>query len=120
MLDEGMAQYSALVTLGDLLGPGAAQEMRRHGDSASPVEASASTYFALVSAGLDRPLSQLPNEWNSRNVVNSKGPFVVDLLARTIGREQFRHILREFLETHAFKKVTWDEFVEAFVSATGG
>jgi hypothetical protein len=66
MLDEGMAQYSALVTLEQLEGPGAAKQLRLHGDPASPVEESASTYFDLAAASLDHPLSELPNEWNSR------------------------------------------------------
>jgi hypothetical protein len=120
MLDEGMAQYSALVALEELEGPRASERVRRHGDPASPVESSASTYFALAAAGLDHPLSQLPNEWNSRNLVNSKGPLVVDLLARTIGRGRFREILRSFLKEHAFSKVTWEQFTEAFSFGTQG
>jgi len=115
-----MAQYSALVALEQLEGAGAAQQLRRQGDPASPVEYSASTYFALVAAGLDQPLSELPSEWNSRNLVNSKGPLVVDLLARTIGRERFREILRRFTKDHAFGAVTWEQFVEAFNSGTQG
>jgi len=120
MLDEGMAQYSALVALEELEGPRSAERVRRHGDPASPVESSASTYFALAAAGLDHPLSRLPNEWNSRNLVNSKAPLIVDLLARTIGRDRFREILHRFLKEHAFSKVTWEQFVEAFSSGTHG
>jgi len=120
MLDEGMAQYSALVALEQLEGAGAAQQLRRQGDPASPMEYSASTYFALVAAGLDRPLSELPSEWNSRNLAESKGPFVMSLLAQTVGQERFREILRRFTIDHAFGAVTWEQFVEAFNSGTQG
>ena len=114
MLDEGMAQYSALISLEHLEGSTAAEQMRRRGDPASPIEHSASTYFALAAGGLDSPLSRLPAEWNSRNLASSKGPLVVDLLARTLGRDRFREILRHFTSRHAFTSVTWDQFVEAF------
>ena len=120
MLDEGMAQYSALMVLEHLVGPQAAERLRRHGDPAGPIEMSASTYFALIAAGLDHPLSQLPNDWNSRNVVNTKGPLVVDLLARTVGRDRFRRIVQQFLKEHAFSKVTWEQFAEAFNVGTQG
>jgi hypothetical protein len=120
MLDEGMAQYSALVALEQLEGPGAAQQLRLHGDPASPVEESASTYFALVAAGLDHPLSQLPNDWNSRNLANSKGPIVMSLLGRSIGQARFREILHRFTKDHAFEAVTWEQFVEAFNAGTQG
>jgi hypothetical protein len=120
MLDEGMAQYSALIALEHLEGPRAAEQLRRHGDPASPIEHSASTYFALAAGGLDHPLSRLPAEWNSRNLASSKGPLVMDLLARTIGQDRFRAILRRFTSRHAFTSVTWDQFVEAFDEGTAG
>jgi hypothetical protein len=120
MLDEGMAQYSALFTLEQLEGPGAAKQLRLHGDPASPVEESASTYFALAAASLDHPLSELPNEWNSRNLANSKGPIVMSLLARSIGQARFREILHRFTKDHAFEAVDWEQFVEAFNAGTQG
>jgi len=120
MLDEGMAQYSALVALEALTGAQMAERFRQHGDPASPIEASASTYFALTAAELDYPLSQLPNSWNSRNLANSKAPFVVDLLSRTVGPERFREILQKYLKEHAFQKTSWEQFAEAFDSGTQG
>lgn len=120
MLDEGMAQYSALVALEALEGSHAAQQLRRHGDPASPVEHSSTTYFSLTAAGLDHPLSQLPAEWNSRNLASSKGPLVMDLLAQTISRDRFREILRGITQRHAFHNITWDQFVDAFDGGTDG
>jgi hypothetical protein len=76
VLGEGMAQYGSLVALEALAGSQAAERLRRHGDPASPIEHSASTYFALAAAGLDHPLSSLPPDWNSRNLAESKTPLV--------------------------------------------
>ena len=120
MLDEGMAQYSALLAVEALEGPKAAENFRRHGDPASPVELSASTYFALVAGGLDHPLASLPGDWNSRQLAYTKGLLVMDLLARTIGRDRFRTILHEFTSRNAFTRITWDQFIDALDSGTAG
>jgi hypothetical protein len=120
MMDEGMADYSAMIALEALEGPAAAERLRRHGDPASPIEQSASTYCALAAGGLDRPLADLPNDWGSKNLASTKGVMVMDLLARTIGRDRFREILHAFIRQFAFQKATWDQLVEAFDQGTGG
>jgi hypothetical protein len=120
MLDEGMAQYSALIALEDLFGAKVAEQFRRHGDPASPIEQSASAYFAMAAGGLDHPLATLPSEWNSRNLADSKGPMVMAMLAQQIGRERFRTILQRFTREHAFRRVTWKQFADAFDQGTNG
>jgi hypothetical protein len=120
MMDEGMADYSAMIALEALLGPAATARLRRHGDAASPLEQSVSTYGALAAGGLDRPLSELANDWSSKNLASTKGAMVMDLLARTIGRERFREILHAFMRRFALQKATWDELALAFDQGTGG
>jgi len=120
MMDEGMADYSAMIALEALEGPAAAERLRRHGDPSSPIEQGASTYAALAAGGLDHPLADLPNDWRSKNLASTKGVMVMDLLARTVGRERFREILHAFIRRFAFQKATWDQLVEAFDQGTGG
>lgn len=120
VLDEGMAQYSALISLEALRGPVAARDFRRHGDPASPLDVSASTWFALAEAGLDHPLANLPAEWNSRQLASTKFPLVMDLLARTVGRERFRAALHDLTRRHAFGSITWDDFAAAFDGSGAG
>jgi tetratricopeptide (TPR) repeat protein len=63
--------------------------------------------------GKDHALGELPNDNWSHELADSKGFLVLDLLSRTIGREQFRRVLHAVTRDYAFRSVTWDEFLRA-------
>lgn len=120
MLDEAMAQYGSMRVVETIEGEDMAERYRRSGYPGYYPEYSGVGYLKNVAAGRDRALSDLPSTGgSSRQISGSKGAFVLDLLSRTIRRENFRAILEKFTRQHAFKRVTWEEFLEAIELGAG-
>lgn len=119
MLGEGMAQYGSLRVVETLEGAAAAEEYRRTGYPDYSADQSGRGYLRLTAAGYDHRLSDLPGSSLSHLLANNKGFLAFDLLSRTIGRERFRLILRDFTRQHAFKLITWDEFLQAIEKGAG-
>jgi len=117
MLNEAMAQYGSLRVVETLEGAAAAERYRRTGYTGFEGY-SALGYLKVLAAGGDFPLSNIPNN-ASRTLADGKGFQVLDLLSRTVGRDNFRRILREFTERHAYQSVTWDEFLQAIERGAG-
>ncbi len=117
MLSEAMAQYGALRVVETVEGAEAAEKFRRTGGYNS--DQSGFGYLRYAAAGFDNRLSDSPGEFLSHQIANSKGFLVYDLLSRTIGRERFSRILRDFTRQNAFKLVTWDEFLRAIEKGAG-
>jgi hypothetical protein len=113
MLDEGMAQYGSLSTVEALEGSAAAEVYRRTGATFYDPNQSADGYFKMAEAGLDFPLDSLPDRLLSHELADAKGFLVLDLLARTVGRDRFHEALRSITLTNAFGTVTWDQFLNA-------
>jgi hypothetical protein len=118
MMDEAMAQYGSLRVVETLAGASAAEQYRRTGYPGYYAEQSGFGYLKVLAAGKDFPLSSIPND-ASRSLADGKGFQVWDLLSRTLGREQFRRILREFTKQYAFQRVTWEEFWHAIERGAG-
>ncbi|HKQ78125.1 MAG TPA: DUF4440 domain-containing protein [Blastocatellia bacterium] len=118
MLDEAMAQYGSLRVVETLEGTDAAERYRRTGYPGYVPAQSGLGYLKVLAAGRDFPLSNIPDN-ASRSLADGKGFQVWDLLSRTLGRENFRRVLREFTERHAYQRVTWDEFLRAVERGAG-
>jgi Peptidase family M1 domain len=112
MLDEAMAQYGSLRVVETLEGADAAERYRRTGYPGYIDAQSGLGYLKVLAAGRDFPLSNIPNN-ASRSLADGKGFQVWDMLSRTVGRDNFRRVLRNFTERHAYQSVTWDEFLQA-------
>src|SRR5262245_38807941 len=118
MLDEAMAQYGSLRVVETLEGAAAAERYRRTGYPGYAPAQSGLGYLKVLATGGDFPLSNIPDN-ASRSLADGKGFQVWDTLSRTVGRDSFRRILREFTERHAFQRVTWDEFLQAVERGAG-
>jgi Peptidase family M1 domain len=115
MLDEAMAQFGALLTIEALEGTAAAEHYRR-GSS----DQGGFAYLLRAATGTDQPLSDLSKAGeDAHDLALSKGYVVLDLLSRTVGREQFRHVLRDITQRYAFRRITWDEFLHAVEAGSG-
>lgn len=112
MLDEALAQYGSLTTVEALQGATASEQYRRNGAPNYDATQSARGYFLLAAAGLDYPLASLPERTLSHQLADSKGFLVLDLLARTMGREHFHDALRAITREYRFRTLTWSEFLK--------
>src|SRR5712692_323424 len=120
MLSESMAQYGSLRAVEILEGAAAAERYRRTGYPDYISDQNALGYFTLVAHGTDHRLSDLPPEGDlSRALSNSKGFIVWDMLSREIGRQQFSRILQSIIREHAYRRVTWNEFLRAIDAGAG-
>jgi len=120
-MDEALAQWGSLRVVQAIAGQNAAEQYRRVGHPGYYFEYSGFSYLRRSQRGLDHQLATLPisDGTLSRRVANSKGMFVWDMLAETIGRERFRAILREIIRKNWFKRITWDELWNAIESSAG-
>ncbi len=118
MLDEAMAQYGSLRVVETLEGAAAAERYRRTGYPGYYEEQSALGYLKVLAAGKDFPLSNIPDT-ASRSLADGKGFQVWEMLSRTLGRDNFRRILRDFTARHAFQRVNWEEFLQSVERSAG-
>jgi tetratricopeptide (TPR) repeat protein len=116
LLDEAMSQYGSLRAVETIEGAVAAEQYRRRGYRSSPSQCGYG-YLLASENGADHALGDLPSEFWSHELADSKGFLVLDLLSRTIGRERFRGVLRDFTRKYAFRSVGWDEFRAAVQGA---
>lgn len=111
MLDEAMAQYGSLRAVETIEGEDAAERYRRTGYPGYIESQSGLGYLKVLASGKDFPLSNIPNN-ASRSLADGKGFQVWGMLSLTLGRDNFRKILRTFTKEHTFQRVTWDEFLQ--------
>ncbi len=119
MFDEGMAQYGALLAVEHFDGAAAAESFRRRSYRGFSEENGGLGYFITAAMGHDAPLSNLPGIFYSFYLSINKGMFAYDMLGRTIGRDRFHQILRQFIKLHAYHPVTWDQFAQAVKQGAG-
>lgn len=117
-MEEALAEYGGLRVVETLAGADAAEQYRRTGFEYDPGY-SALSYFKLVGAGVDQPLSNLQPKLEHRNLAYSKGFLVFDMLSREIGREKFQRIFRNITGRYAFREITWSEFLRAIETGAG-
>ena len=48
------------------------------------------------------------------NIIYTKSPVVMDMLARKLGEEKFRKGIQEYLKTYAYSNATWEGLVDIF------
>jgi Peptidase family M1 domain/Domain of unknown function (DUF4440) len=118
MLDEAMAQYGSLRVVETLEGVEAAERYRRTGYPGYYDSQSGLGYLKVLAKGKDFPLSNIPQNAD-RSIADGKGFQIWNILSRTLGRENFRRVLRKFTAEHAFQRVTWEEFLQAVERDTG-
>ncbi|MCA1601923.1 MAG: hypothetical protein LC776_09875, partial [Acidobacteria bacterium] len=111
VFSEGMAQFASLLVVEALEGSHAAEQYRRTGYLGYVPLQNGFGYLMLAAAGIDYKLTE-PSPF-AHLLANSKGFLAIDLLSRTIGREQFRMIVQKFLRQHAFQFVKWEQFARA-------
>lgn len=119
LLTESMAQYGALRVVERLVGFEAAQAFRRCGYPGYEIFQNRVGYLSYALTEADAPLLELSGKPFRHTLANSKGFLVHHLLARTVGVERFRQILRGFTRKYAFQDVSWDQFVSAVESGAG-
>jgi hypothetical protein len=120
MLDEAMPDLGSLLAVQAIEGAGAAESYRRDGyPGFSPEFYSARGYLKLAAAGLDTPLSRLPDAELSMRLARSKGGRVWYALAEEIGPEKFPAVMSAVVRKHAFAPVTWTAFLESLSTAAG-
>jgi hypothetical protein len=121
LMDEALAQWGSLLAVEAIAGRRAAEQYRRVGYPGYYFEYSGFSYLRRSQLGLDHQLATLPitDGTLSRRVANSKGMFVWDALAATIGRDRFRAILKEIVRKNWFRRITWKELWNAIASAAG-
>jgi hypothetical protein len=118
-IEEALAEYGGLRVVEALAGPAAAEQYRRTGYRPDPIY-SALEYFKLAGAGFDYQLADLPAGTEAHNIAYNKGFLVWDMLAREVGRENFRRALRGITARHAFRELTLNEFWRAIEAGAGG
>ena len=124
MLDEAMAQYGSLRAVEMVEGPDVAESYRRTGypgyvHAGYVPDASAQAYLKTEARSMDQPLSALQPDSYGRQLADTKGFLVLDLLSRTVGREVFRRILQDVASRYAGNEISWDEFLEEVQKGSG-
>jgi len=119
MLDEAMAQYGSLRAVETIEGTRAAERYRRTGYPGYIDFHNADGYFMVEAGGFDHKLSDLPDGEISRIIADSKGFLVFDMLSRTVGRENYRRVLRGIARRYAFDNLSWDEFLRLVETGAG-
>jgi len=60
----------------------------------------------------------LPNIWTSLSIVYSKGESVIGMFERWLGKERFQQGVRAYLDEHAWKSVTRDDFFASLAAVS--
>src|SRR5262249_14998611 len=108
LIEEMLAEYGGVRVVETIVGPEAAEQLRRQGYEPDPIY-SALGYFKTVGKGIDGKLGDLPADEKVRDIAYNKGFFVWDMLSREVGREKFQQILSGITKRHRFQKITLRE-----------
>ena len=119
LLTEAMAQFGALRAVEALDGAAIAELFRRGGYPGYEFFQNGLGFLMLAAGGFDHKLTELPGGWVSHELADSKGFLVWNMLARTLGQERFRRILRDLTQQYAFQDVVWDDFLHAVETRAG-
>ncbi|HEX8669471.1 MAG TPA: hypothetical protein VF727_13985 [Allosphingosinicella sp.] len=120
MMDEALADLGSLLAVEAIEGEAAAERYRRTGyPGFNPDSYSALGYLKLAAAGLDHPLSALPDSDLSFRLARSKGGRVWYALYREIGSERFPAVAAAVMRAHAFRPVTWSRFLPTISRSAG-
>jgi len=119
MMDEAMADLGSLLAVEVIEGEGAGERYRRSGyPGFNPDTYSTLGYLKFAAAGLDTPLSQLPDDEHSFRLARSKGGRIWYALSREIG-PRFPEVMGAVVRRHAYRPVTWTAFLASINQAAG-
>ena len=114
LLADTMCNYGALRALEKIYGEPAAAMARWRGFPGESLFAGGRGYLSGARAGVNDVLTSASVDGL---VGGTKGYLVHDLLSRTLGRERFKTVLRDFTRDHAFQDTSWPTFVAAVTAA---
>ena len=120
MMDEAMADLGSLFAVEAIEGAAAGEQYRRIGYLGfNPDSYSGLGYLKVAAAGVDIPLSALPDSDLSFRLARSKGGRVWYALAQEIARDKFPSVIQTVVRKHAFQPVTWTAFLASINEAAG-
>lgn len=113
MASEGLAQYSAMMALHDMISPAAASTLRKNG-LGRPRDGSES-YFELLKENQTRAIvGRKPTTQEEilmqHQLANSKGAFVMFMLGEHVGQERLLAALGDILKDRRGDRLKWSEF----------
>lgn len=115
MFSEGMAQFSAMMVLSDLVSPAAATALRRTG--LAKRRDGAEAYFEMVDDGRDRPIESIGSSQDEiitlHRLANSKGAFVLFMLSEWVGHERMMDALRGIAQEFRQRRLAWGDLENA-------
>lgn len=112
LLDEGLAQYGAMIAVDRVLGNVAGTRFRRDGAPGFNESLySALGYLKIVATGQDRPLLTLGDDGLSYWIAYSKAGLAWYALAAEMGTDRFGASLRKAVARHGGSDIGWDQFV---------
>ena len=110
MINESIAQYSAIRVIEALRGPEAAKAFR---------DEQRENAMKLIAAGEDEPLADLPNGPTFYELSQAKGCLVYNLISQSIGADRLRRFFHEVASDHVYSSITWDEYAARLSKAAG-
>ena len=119
-LSESASQYGAVIALEEMLGRNTAVDFLKFSREGYIPLQSAVGFFEVVRRGADSvAIADMENldGMAKRIVVDSKGPWVYQMLRELVGDDIFFATLRSYLSNHAAGTSTLDRFRETFAAA---
>lgn len=121
MLTEGLASLGMVRAIEHVEGLRAAEAYRASEYPGYETSGSPEEFFRLAAAGLDLPITGLVPQGQRQilamhRTVNSKGWFVLDMLARHIGEQSFNKILTASVRMYGGRRLTWTTFQETIAT----
>jgi hypothetical protein len=118
MLDEALAQFSAVVAIEAIEGEQAATDFLRSSRPGYVTEQCARGYFQTWRSGQDHPLATMKSgEPSAHQLADSKGHWVYHMLQDLVGDERFFATLRELIRDFSGKPLTLPELRARFERA---
>jgi hypothetical protein len=100
-VDEGLAQYSAVLYLEDRYGK---ERAMRDGDTNAKMSYQTMRVMGTPDAPVDRPVAQFSSGMAYGGLVYGKGPYFYPALRRLLGDSAFFALLREYTAKNRFKQ----------------
>ena len=117
LLTEGNASHAMGRAVEALEGDSAARALRLGAYAGEALRSSPEGYFRLAAAGLELPLTGMVPRGQlellrMHRMANTRGAFVLGMLAREVGPERLDRLLSGFVRRHTGTAVAWADFRE--------
>jgi len=100
-VDEGLAQYSALLYLEDRYGK---ERATRDGDMNSKMNYQMMRFMGTPDGAVDRPVAQFASGLAYGGLVYGKGPYFYQALRKLLGDDAFFALLRDYTSKNRFRE----------------